>query len=143
MRPRALDPPRWLKIEGPETLRFLDNKTRIDSPETYLAWHAERLLDRGLVAARTIQVHRLRARINHGRFLADCLSCGSGMFTRPDWRLACCAECGAVYNGVIFPERIAAIVLLLLARPRRENQNWERESVWKLTLENRLHGCAT
>lgn len=139
----AVAPPKWLKIEGPEVLRFLDGKTRVDSPERYLAWHAELLLDRGLVAPRSIQVHRLKARINHGRWLADCLSCGQGMFTRPDWRIACCGECGAVYNGVIFPPRLDEIVLVLLARPDRRNHNWDGESVWKLKLENRLHGCPT
>lgn len=131
----------YLKLEGAEQLRFLDNKSKVSSLETYLAWHAERLLDRGLVGHRTFRPELLRAFVNHGRWLALCAVCGQGMFTHPEWRLACCAECGATYRGVIFPDDLAAITAHLLKRPRRETQNWEPgESAWKLKVENLLHG---
>lgn len=47
--------------------------------------------------------HRIYARINHGRWVADC-PCGSAQVVTPaDPRMAC-TECGAGWFRLIFPE---------------------------------------
>lgn len=47
--------------------------------------------------------HRIYARINHGRWVADC-PCGSAQVVTPiDPRMAC-TECGAGWFALVFPE---------------------------------------
>lgn len=132
----------YLKLEDATSLLFQDGVTRVQAPTDFLAWQAEHVARRGI--ARVVGVSAdVWARVNHGRWLADCQRCGQGMFTHPEWRIACCAECGAVYRGVVFPEAIADITRLLLQRPRRDTQNWEPgESLTRLRFENLLHRLA-
>ncbi len=130
----------WERLEDASDLRFMDNRTRVDSPEAYLGWHAERVMQRRL--SRKWEAGKTpRARVDHGRWICDCVEgCGRGMFTHPAWRIACCTECGAVYRGIIFPEDVPTITSLLLARPNRENQNWlPDESITWLRIENLAH----
>jgi ribosomal protein L37AE/L43A len=80
----------------------------------------------------------IRARINHGRWVADCHYCKKGMLTRPDWGTACCAQCGARYAAgfVKFPEdpRIEQLIKL---RPDPTTQNWDdKQTARDLELEN-------
>ena len=132
----------YLKIEDASSLLFSDAKTRVASPALYLGWQAEQIETRG-IARVWRAADRLEARVNHGRWITDCLACASGVYTHPAWRLACCANCGAIYNDVEVPANIAEITRLLLERPRRETQNWDGEALWRLRGENALHRLAS
>lgn len=135
----------YRKLEDASSLLFPDGRARVSTFEQYLGWHAAHVEQRGIARCWSQDV-RVRAEVNHGRWVAECAACHSGMFTHPEWRLACCAQCGAIYNGVDFPDaaRLAEVTRLLLARPRVENQNWKPgEAVWKLRAENVLHGLET
>lgn len=130
----------YYRLEDASSLLLSDGRTRVQTPEQYLGWHAEQIDARGVARVWHPSL-RLDAKVNHGRWLVDCPACGSGAFTHPEWRLACCANCGAVYRGVNFPEQIEEVTRLLLERPRRETQNWVAgEALWKLRFENRVHG---
>jgi hypothetical protein len=123
----------FLRLETAEALRVGD--VHVTTPELYLAWHLHMIRERGLARVWTAG-ETLAARVNHGRWIADCPACGSGMWTHPDWRLACCGECGAVYTGVEFPGEIDQITTLLLLRPR-DRQNWfPHETARDLLAEN-------
>lgn len=132
----------YLKIEDASALQFADGRTRVSSHETYLGWQAEQLANRGI--ARTwYSDERLHARVNHGRWIADCAACKSGMLTHPEWRLACCGECGAIYSRITFPVMASAIEHVLCRRPQRSTQNWfPTETVNDLLRENREHGVS-
>lgn len=128
---------RYLKIEGAEALGAL---VPLKSKAEFLGWHAAQIQARGI--ARVWHPYAtVHARVDHGRWCADCPECGHGMFTHRDWRIACCGECGAVYEHVTFPSQVDEIEFLLLQRPRRENHNWSPgETVATLLSENLAHG---
>lgn len=129
----------YIKLQDASSLRFGDS-TRVTNPTEYLGWHAQQVQDKGIARTWNTDV-TLKARVNHGRWIADCRACGRGMFAHPEWRMACCAECGAVYRAVEFPAGIVEITRLLLERADRENQNWvPGEPIWKLKFENFAHG---
>jgi len=130
---------------GPEQL-FIDltRRRRVTSPSEYFAWQKQGLLNRG---AEPWDSHEPTfVRVNHGRWIADCVWCGTGMLTRPDWRMALCGECGARYQGqrVSFPKQHAEIEAILLRRVRRDQQNWDStQDVRELEEENRLAEVVT
>jgi len=120
--------------------RLLDAATALSvaSPVAYRAWHQRSLHDAAMVHESSVV---LVARIDHGRWIVDCL-CGAGVYTHPEWRLACCVDCGAIYHDIVMPSApaIAALTRLLLARARRENQHWSPgESLDRLKAENLAH----
>lgn len=82
------------------------------------------------------------ARIEHGRWIADCPGCRSGIGVWPEMDDAACMGCGRVYT-VAFPSAgdIAEAEKVLNARPV-ELQNWfpGREDVADLKVENLAHG---
>lgn len=82
----------------------------------------------------------IRAYVNHGRWVADCL-CKSGIAVTPNRLRATCLECGRDY-AVMFPaegDRLA-IEGSLLERPRPENRNWlPSEKPADLEAENRIY----
>lgn len=132
----------YLKLEDATALLFPDGRTRVETATDFLGWQAAHVQQRRIARVVGVPI-ALAARVNHGRWIADCARCGMGMFTHPVWRIACCAECGAVYRGVAFPAEIDEITRLLLQRPRRDTQNWEPgESLVRLRLENFLHRLA-
>lgn len=132
----------WLKIEDASSLLFSDGVTRVESYQLYLGWQAQQIQNRAIARVWNSDV-RLKARINHGRWITDCAACRCGIYTHPEWRLACCGNCGAVYTGVEFPANIEGITRLLLVRNSREHQNWEPgESMVQLRFENVLHWAA-
>lgn len=120
---------------GPEQLSIAGQS--VDSPEIYRVWHSTTIEDRG---ARAWDAGRQAiARVNHGRWIADCAWCNGGMLTRPSWGVAYCAECGARYEAVVFPSEHAKIEAVLLRRVRRDQQNWDaRQSFDELEAENEL-----
>lgn len=123
---------------GPEQLMF-DPGRRVSSPEEYLGWHVSNVTLRG--GDPWDSPESTKAYVNHGRWIADCFWCGTGMLTRPAWGVAYCGECGARYRRgeVKFPEDHKAIEAILLRRVRREQQNWDdRQSAEELAVENRL-----
>jgi hypothetical protein len=79
------------------------------------------------------------ARVNHGRWAADCVWCRQAMLTRPDWGVAFCWTCGAQYEQgmVIFPDD-PRIEKLLLLRPDPTTQHWDnKQTAEDLLRENR------
>jgi hypothetical protein len=60
----------------------------------------------------------------------------------PEWRgLACCYECGAIYERLELPAKADEIERLLVARPDLQTRNWRQgETVADLHAENRAHG---
>ena len=77
------------------------------------------------------------ARVNHGRWLVDCVACGSGAGVDPDWPEARCFGCGAIYTSVVLPPDRVAIETVLVKRPRLDTRNWEPgETADTLRAEN-------
>ena len=123
---------------GPEQLLFEPGR-RVSSPAEYLGWHTSVVTGRGGEPWDSLE--GADARVNWGRWIADCFWCGTAMLTRPDWRIACCGECGARYAGemLLFPDEAEEIVRLLCSRIRRDQQNWDGgQSVDELARENGL-----
>lgn len=86
---------------------------------------------------------RLAAYIGAGAWRVRC-ACGEAPPTHPDWRLACCSGCGAIYEDVIFPKTAAAIEVILLKRPQPIQRNWRApETVADLVAQNKAHGDPT
>ena len=79
------------------------------------------------------------ARVNHGRWIADCPDCAGAELAR-DGRLFICHNCSSGPHQVIFPAEREVIELLLSWRPEI-NRNWEvGETVENLERENKEHG---
>jgi hypothetical protein len=123
---------------GAEQLR-LDDLKRVDSPEDYRLWQLWIVTSRG--AEPWDSEASVEAYVNHGRWVANCYWCRTGMYTRPDWGVAFCAECGARYGWekVLFPKEYEEIAHLLCRRVRREQQNWDRtQDIESLRAECRV-----
>lgn len=123
---------------GPEQLMCFPGR-RVSSPAEYLAWHTTVVTRRAGTPWDSPEPTTIY--VNHGRWIADCVWCGTGMLTRPDWGIAYCGECGARYHSdqVEYPEEHEAIEKILLRRVRRDQQNWDvRQTVDELELENKL-----
>ncbi len=66
--------------------------------------------------------------------------CGNCPSVSPEWGVARCWDCGAVYEGIVIP-RAAAIERVLLRRPVLSTRNWAPgETVADLERENAEHG---
>lgn len=123
---------------GPEQLS-LSPRLHVSSPFEYLAWQTSIVTQRG--GDPWDSQMPTKAHVNHGRWVADCFWCGTGMLTRPQWGVAYCGECGARYhrNYVVYPTDYEAIEKLLMLRVRRDQQNWDdRQTVDELEKENQL-----
>jgi hypothetical protein len=86
----------------------------------------------------------IRAYVNHGRWLADCV-CGAGVAVDPAWDRAYCYDCLRIFRVTWPPDRkLAWIETILAARPLAQHQNWwPTESVAQLARENGEHGLGT
>ena len=123
---------------GPEQLSFYPGR-RVSSPVEYLGWQVSMITQRG--GDPWDSPEPTRARVNHGRWIVDCVWCNSGILTRPQWGVAYCGECGARYHieQVEFPPQYKAIEKILLRRVRRDQQNWDHtQTVGDLASENEL-----
>jgi hypothetical protein len=126
----------------------IDGDTPVTTPELYLAWHTRHVMARRIAKIWQVDGKPL-ARIEHNRWVVDCVACSTSLekraaFTHPEWRIACCGECGAIYRDVQFPNPAVrkALERLLLFRPRA-NRNWfPGESLADITMENRKHKVA-
>src|SRR5215210_1407773 len=88
------------------------------------------------------------AYVNHGKWIVQC-PCAEGTpqgpnhpAADPEWRLAICLDCGALYQPE-FPHDIERIEAALLRRPDRLNRNFrpqDGETVADLLSENIAHG---
>lgn len=90
--------------------------------ERVLRWYEHRQQRRVRVPTATILGHRLFARINHGRWVADCPCASAQVVTPTDPRLAC-PECGAGWFTVTFPPDVAAAEAAVADEYPAE-QNW-------------------
>jgi hypothetical protein len=130
----------YVRLSSAADLRFAD-QTPVTSAAAYLGWHRGHLYAAGAVAQEWPLSSPVLARVNHGRWIADCPNCRCGPLTHPEWRLACCGECGCVMTNVVFPADLDQIVDLLLRRPTRPTQNWAPpETVADLARENAANG---
>lgn len=121
---------------GPEQLSFYPGR-RVSSPAEYLGWHTSVVIDRG--GRPWDSPESTKAYVNHGRWVANCVWCGTGMLTRPSWGIAFCGECGARYRDIQFPAQYRDIETVLLQRVRRDQQNWDdRQTLADLVNENAL-----
>jgi hypothetical protein len=98
-------------------------------------------------------VGEVSARINHGRWIADCSGCNSALVVDLGQLAFMCVECGNSNNGgkwlkIILPKNRKAIETELLKRPcngrnpaEAVNRNWEPgETLATLKQENTDHG---
>lgn len=121
---------------GPEQMLASAGRP-VTTPELYLGWHTQIVTTRG--GTPWDSPEPTKARVNHGRWIADCVWCPAGIPTRPEWGVAYCGECGARYRKgmVVYPERHAAIGEVLSRRVNRSQQNWDdRQTVEDLEAEN-------
>jgi hypothetical protein len=80
--------------------------------------------------------------VSGGKWIVSC-DCGNGPSADPTWTIACCFECGAVYEDVSFPADAAEIERLLLARAKVGTRHWRvSETAADLARENAQHGVA-
>lgn len=85
------------------------------------------------------------ARANWGRWIADCLTCGSADRFRPGTPDMTCMECGA-YQEIVWPAEslVVGVERLLMMRPNPATRNWEPgETLHDLLAENVEHGVIT
>ena len=61
--------------------------------------------------------------VSGGKWVVEC-PCGNCPSVHPDWRLALCFECGAVYEDVEVPLATRAIELCLVARQSLAARYW-------------------
>lgn len=78
--------------------------------------------------------------VNHGRWVADCPVCNSGMLVLPDNPSLQCLDCGSFFKAKVMPSKRdqAAIEKALGERPNPANRNFHpaREPVGILEVEN-------
>jgi hypothetical protein len=82
------------------------------------------------------------ARVDHGRWIADC-PCGAGNAVDVDAKIALCFGCGTVHLNVTLPDAtsLRAIERALVARAHVKTRNWNPdETVDDLKRENLAHG---
>ena len=89
------------------------------------------------VAEPWLSLDSLGAYVTGGKWVVAC-PCGNKPSAHPDWHLACCfePECGAIYQGVRFPEDAAAITEILLRRAPRYQSWLPSETLADLVNEN-------
>jgi hypothetical protein len=83
------------------------------------------------------------ARIVGGAWQLPCATpgCRNCPSVSPEWLLALCWDCGAVYEDVALPEERASIERLLLRRLDLASRNWlPGETAEDLERENLAHG---
>lgn len=113
----------------------------VTSPDDYLRKHAAfigRLAKRGARFAVHDVLDRFAARVDANRWVMDC-DCGNTCATDPEWALACCYACGAVYRQVVFPapEDRKLFEVVLVARRNLMQRAWAPgETLADLVAEN-------
>jgi len=78
-------------------------------------------------------------RVSGGYWVVMCV-CGNAPSAHPDWHLACCFECGAIYRYLDVPIDRAEIESVLVRRPMAHRHWVVGETVADLARENAAHG---
>lgn len=75
-----------------------------------------------------------------GKWLVWC-ECGNYPSVHPEWRLACCFECGAIYEDLVVPPEAIEIARVLSRRPKIQNRAWlAPQTLDDVRAENVEHG---
>ncbi|GGY29664.1 hypothetical protein GCM10010363_07640 [Streptomyces omiyaensis] len=106
---------------------YLDPEAWAAEPPAMRAvrWYEERM-QRRVTVGEGMLLETVYARINHGRWVADC-SCLSAQIVSPADPRMWCMECGTGWWRITFPPDPAAIEEALDGLPRTE-QNWWAEA---------------
>ena len=86
----------------------------------------------------TTKTRKVAAYVNHGRLIADCPDCNSGIALHPTVDRAGCVDCGAIWP-VVFPAELEAIAAVLEVRPMAHRHWTPSETVADLQAENVEH----
>ncbi|WP_030764724.1 hypothetical protein [Streptomyces sp. NRRL F-2664] len=94
-------------------------------------WYEQQVQRRVTPPAGMLLGAGIYARINHGRWVADC-PCGSAQVVTPDDPRFACPECGYGWARLIFPAQPAAAEEEVSARPPHERNWWhaDDETAW-------------
>lgn len=94
-------------------------------------------LERGLKPGALNLGPKAVAYVNHGRWVAECLTpyCGGARVVSPDHQPFWCVECGESYL-VEWPADMREITSILEQRPVRENQNYHPDDHVRLHPQN-------
>lgn len=108
------------------------------TPEQRLDWVRRTLKMNRLPPLRAWSVAKrsLPARVNQGRWIADCPDCTGAEMADPAWPYSVCCSCGAGPYRVEFPPEREAIEQALLRRPHAAFMSWEPG----ITVEELLAG---
>ena len=104
--------------------------------------------DRSPPRGRTSDREPITARVNYGRWIADCPFCSGAEMVHTENLVFFCCECrnrsvGGDFVRVVMPGDAARIEELLVARPAPGNMNWSPgETLADLRADNRAHGVA-
>lgn len=115
----------------------------VPTPAALAIKFAQKMRQRGTPVRASDEV--LVARVDHGRWLADCPACNAGIALTPGVAEAFCfgAGCAHHFTNIVWPsdEAIDEIERTLRARPKVPTRNWwPTETVHALRAENRAHG---
>lgn len=91
-------------------------------------WYEEKNQRRLPVTDGIVLGAQLRARINHGRWVADC-TCGSAQIVTPADPRMWCVVCGTGWWQVAFPADVNAVEQTLLDLPVAERNWWAVDDV--------------
>lgn len=133
-------------VAGKENLEPADVANALSPPQLF------HLIKSQLLALGTVREDaKTVARIEGGRWIADCPFCPSAQVVSPtDPRFLCAGydgcsniDIGGAYATIVFPadEVLARIEGLLVKRPKLTNRNWlSGETTHDLGVENVKHG---
>jgi hypothetical protein len=116
------------------------------APVSIWAWVAWLCLREGKPAPQRIWVcvGTVWARINHGRWIADCPHCSGALVvsrTDPYFWCPACRMAQSGWQAVKFPGEADEIEAVLMKRPDKRTRNWyPGETVEALERENAEHG---
>jgi len=103
----------------------LDAWEHLPVAERAFAWLERRQQRRIVQPAGFVIGEQYYARVNHNRWIADCL-CGSALVVSPDDPRYACPECGYGWVPVAFPKDVAAVEDRLM-RLKPSARNWWHE----------------
>lgn len=95
---------------------------QVASAEAYIQRAKEFLVAHGGRPIIAESEQRPHAYVSHGVWVCQCV-CGNGCSAHPEWGIAVCFECGALYRP-IFPKDRAVGEAALVARPDQRTRNW-------------------
>lgn len=119
----------------------------VPTPAAYRAWQAAVIAQHRQARPRLawrdpfVSSSPVTPIVNGGRWVVVCPDCGNAPLYDPEWQLACCPDCGAIYEQLVPPSDWQAIEAVLMARPALYQRNWTpRETLADLVAENAAHG---